>query len=1397
MADGTQAKRPRQATATTVETAIPLLTEPLRQRIASSPVDEFVAAHGASDVFRELVQNEFDAEGSDIGIRLTGHQLEITGTGKAIPPKGWGRLSVLIGTGEVLGDPSGEVITPKESSIGSKNLGMRSLFHFGDRIHVRSSGQMAVLDFKEFGTARQPDPPSKGRKGILIQVPFRTEKLRRFEPFSIERERKALDDIQDVLFPTLVKLALTGRRTGVRSLTITSERLGRRLVWKQSAETLRTKVAQVTGVRRTGRSQTETSDGKRRRQDYEELEFSRLVDIEPKFEWQDFPAYFRSGGQVRISVSMALRNGKPVTVGIGHCYYPLQAGQARTGCALSISAPFQLDAERTRVIDTDWNTWLASEAADLVVDLLGSDWFPRFGADAFKLVLRQGSETHTFADQILERLKIKPCWPNAAGTPTEAKALVTVDHELLRGHLDTGAYLHADLTADLELATLASACGAKRFTVNSLVRLRCGDDKAAGLQTKLAADEANYHYTGLPLSPDVQHRTAAALTHFQRRLTQNNRLDLADTPSTLSASGALASARKLIRVEPDMWDACPEPLASRLHPTLYDDMSVARHCRTFELSRWIQEAAERAAAGRSDEIERDALYRHLLAPGTKLSSRLVGVIRKSPVMRDDVGGWARPDALAVLPAKDATLLNAVVRAPASIWRQRSDLLERLAIRRKTSGDDLIAMAGTILKTPQSVGPFEDLLRRHVTLLAPKVVSRLSNLAFLLSRAGDVAAPAQLHLPTNINVSCLSEDKLLTDDKPLYRRLGCPAQPTSEVLLGVIDRARDTGQAPASPSQLYPALVEALRAERLAATALAHRPILYVKDRFASPHETLVALRPPRCLEMTLPVVRPGNILSDAYVALGAQALARSHHWASFFVWIDKRLRAAHGKVGALEKSFLREAYRVRGLHGLPPELPSSVLCLLSSEATAHSVAELEAGRFVEDDFPDLAKALLAAKAEIAFADGEESSRIFFRSLGIRPLSDKGGEGRVVVGALAPAPNWFQTKTAARALEQLHRPDFAQGVAELAYARQVQSPGFQPSRSTVVRKRLLAIQKVAFSADLQRYYQVGKRVGVPADAAIDDETLFLRPPRFKSEFDHIVALELARLAGATRLADVRALASTLLPLLQAERPAEVLAYLSRLGIKPTAWTHNENEPDARAEEAALTREQIAESLMSSVHIAVPSPTTPPAPAPPSSTVASPPTTPPALPTVPAQPPPLPPVDQVALAVAPPTGVAPQPSVRGPGNSWGYGSSWTPRTPAEVERDRQVGLQGEALVYRAELERVRALGYENPEVHVVWVSKDNPGADHDIRSIGADGGAIWIEVKSTTGTDGRFDWSIAEFEKALREGPRYELWRVYGAGGLNPLAKRFENPASLMKGPTLRLELGSLRAFVESK
>jgi hypothetical protein len=127
----------------------------------------------------------------------------------------------------------------------------------------------------------------------------------------------------------------------------------------------------------------------------------------------------------------------------------------------------------------------------------------------------------------------------------------------------------------------------------------------------------------------------------------------------------------------------------------------------------------------------------------------------------------------------------------------------------------------------------------------------------------------------------------------------------------------------------------------------------------------------------------------------------------------------------------------------------------------------------------------------------------------------------------------------------------------------------------------------------------------------------------------------------------------------------------------------------------------------------------------------------------------------MSVAATSGQQVQPRIIQGGWSGSSSNGWAPRSASEVERDRNVGRRGEELVYLMELECVRAMGHERPEDLVIWTSNADPGADHDIRSLGEDGSLRWIEVKSTTGTDGRFEWSRQEFEKALREGDSYEL------------------------------------------
>ena len=110
-------------------------------------------------------------------------------------------------------------------------------------------------------------------------------------------------------------------------------------------------------------------------------------------------------------------------------------------------------------------------------------------------------------------------------------------------------------------------------------------------------------------------------------------------------------------------------------------------------------------------------------------------------------------------------------------------------------------------------------------------------------------------------------------------------------------------------------------------------------------------------------------------------------------------------------------------------------------------------------------------------------------------------------------------------------------------------------------------------------------------------------------------------------------------------------------------------------------------------------------------------------------------------------------------------------------------------------MRSAGHPSPNEVVVWTSAADPGADHDIRSVADDGKPLWIEVKSTAGRDGNFDWPKNEFQKALREGSHYELWRVYEAVSGHPIAKRFPDPVNLVREGKLRIDLATLRAVIQ--
>ena len=136
-----------------------------------------------------------------------------------------------IGAGVVIGsNADNRKVRPKENGIGSKNLGLRTLFLFGDRIYLRSSGKMAVLDLKTVGTLIGPDPATRGRRGVSIDVPYRVDRFDKLEPFTVEREQIALDMLATEIPFTLVKLALPVGGRSLNNLNVDATRSNRRII---------------------------------------------------------------------------------------------------------------------------------------------------------------------------------------------------------------------------------------------------------------------------------------------------------------------------------------------------------------------------------------------------------------------------------------------------------------------------------------------------------------------------------------------------------------------------------------------------------------------------------------------------------------------------------------------------------------------------------------------------------------------------------------------------------------------------------------------------------------------------------------------------------------------------------------------------------------------------------------------------------------------------------------------------------------------------------------------------------------------------------------------------------------------------------------------------------------
>lgn len=1203
-----------------------------------------------------------------------------------------------------------------------------------------------------------------------------------------------------------MKLAVAGQKRSLNRLAITAERSKRNISWRQDSEVVRCRTRGVTGLRRHVRLVDDIDGRKAPPSRFSEIEFRRRLPIPAEYTTIQFPSYFRShGGYCLIGISVSLRRNRIDLTQPGRFYYPLASSVGYTGNAISVNAPFEMDGERLAPIDSSFNRWLCSQAAVLTMDLLQDDLFRVFGADAY-LALRAdkpGARPDWFAHAISKSLGETACWPVRTTTNKKidyrkASEIVVPVAPVLDRFLSDERYLNASLAGVQEVEALVLESGAKPFTVNSLIRLRCAGQDVKDLKTNInPKEEANYYfneYDSALKSLDRQKAIATALSELSRgrRLSPQNRKDLRETASTLAADGSLRKAASLFAIDPSIDEESLAQPFERLHPELLDTF-IASLCQEFSVHDWILRVTDRVAAGTAADQERELLYRYVLANGGQLQARTFAVVRRSPTVRNHRGEWVKPTDLVSRRIPSFDILEPALNAPARELEDAKAVLERIAPRRVLRGEEILNFASYVAKHHHLAEAFEGVLARSKKLLVPALVGRLSHIPFLQASVGTPRAPADLHLRTPENLSCLDdEDGFVLERNPqLYRLLGSRSTPSSTSLLAALRRWRSIGRGPKRPEIFYSTLVTALGRERVAKSTYSAEEILWVNGEYRAPADVLVGADVPAWFRRVLPVVRSPQSLVGAFAALGAHVNPTEDNWQRFFVafaeqYGDQPLRRTNEEWRALT-----QAYRARGPSGLPDGVPETARCLLDQNGNLHTLGDLREARYLEDDFSELSKAARRNGVDISFAELTADTQPFLFHLGLKRLSAVCHPGPPQVTGERPAPGWFRERHRYEPLERLRHPMFASALLTLA-ARSAQ---LQLPPEHVVRSRLDRVETIAFAGDIKRSYRVGTfDLTISVEEAVTENRFVVVSAANLYDLDNLLAYGIAELLGATRVEQKRALALIILPLLQC-RPEDMGTLLRRQGI-PWNTQQAGDEPvptDEVASEAEDAVEDVVRQITGGLGIGLSAGSTPPnsmvdtVTATVASVAAS-----VGAATSPS-PNPLPRIEAVTLTVAQQDGSWSPPPANGSGG--GRTWAWSPPSPQRVERDREVGRRGEELVYRQELQRVRDSGHPSPEDVVVWISNADPGADHDIRSVTEDGKPVWIEVKSTAGRDGYFDWSKNEFQKALREGSSYQLWRVYDATSESPVAKCFPDPIALVREGKLRVDLGTLRAVIE--
>ena len=1358
---------------------------PLQYVVTESVAEQFALSHTPTDILRELVQNEYDAEGHQLGVYFGGDKLVITGNGNPIDASGWERLRVMLGTGLV--PNSDTYIEPKKSNIGSKNFGLRSLFTVGDAIWVYSGDKWSVLHCRRGSLYPPREMPDLPRRGVRIEVPYRRSKTGALEPFTPERQSSWVQEISTSLTETLIKLAHPGRSRSLRRVVLTDDD-GLDVSWTQQAREVHTPAR---GIRLVRRQAVRESAG--HRESVVDLEYQARVRIPEPHRQKDFPEYFRSSrNMVWIGVSLRLDRGRPDANSAGLVYYPLGAPLAQTGNLVSLNAPFELDNNRANIVSplsSSWNQWLIQESVDLTVRLLTTDWYERFGAGAYLALQAKehasGNQLiESYADAVVDCVRSGKVWATRGRNGgrvrfTSADELALPDRPEFDGFLEPDHYLDAKLSTNDRTVEFASDCGAERFGPDSLVRLRCAGTDTTNLRTR-PRDQGSWCLTDFERQIrqlPTQIKFAQALDKF--RLTTSQKADLLDSATTLAADGSLHALSEPLQVVPaDGWEACPVPLSQRLHPDLAAFRAFGRLAKKFDLNDWIRSTARRAQEDQASVDERRALMNVILARNGRFDARTLSLLRRSPVLLNHDGRWTEPRKITLRGTKGARVLAPVLSFPARSYAKDSELAHRLSFRTEVGGEDLVNFADWVSAHPDKASQFEVTLLKFRHLVKPAQWRHLREIECLRGSNGSLAAPQNLYVRTNAVQQVLGDSAAYVEgtNRALHERMGCDVLPHSSDIVAVIEHNRESETPTAEV--LYPALVEALRRERRSVAAYADKAIVWTQWGYSTPSQTLMRSTDPDLFLNAVAVARPrSGRTAEALKALGCRMRPVREDWLQLITSISQSI-GSDGIVSDSDRSRLLRAYS---------ELPNYISD--GSELTGRSFVLGRDGRLHRpshvyiDDYPRLTQ-LLGASVSIA-EDSSQTALPFYVSCGVRKLSEAIILDRSSVGNPQDEPKRLGTTKTRR---QLDSSSFRSALSALINREIADRPGL--AAGPLMATQLPRVESLIFVDDISHEYHLDDvSVAVEARYFLDRGTLYVVWTQSRTTFRDAVSSALAA-AGTGSSGSAQLIAPAIYRLLECNTTEEITEFLAQRGI---SWRRDvpfevwdiESDGDGLGEHPDLDDESIAEQIGDSLTTNLVRRTTqtrvsPPASSERTGTVES-----------KSESRTLPPIDEVVAREIALSNTHTSTVVGGTGGSGGGG--WSPR---DLEWDRLIGERGEEIVYLRELERVREAGFECPESLVFWVARDDPTADHDIRSVADCGRTLWIEVKSTSGLDGNFDWSESEVAKAVTEREDYVLYRVYRVNSTNPLVKRFPDPLSMIELGHMRLTLGSVRAQVES-